>query len=73
LPGNLFLAFIKMVVFPLVLSLIILGLTSTEDADFLKKAAIRIFPYFVGTTIVAVGIGIVLTLLIQPGNSLLPG
>ena len=38
LPGNLFLALIKMVVIPLVLSSIILGLTSTEDADFLKKA-----------------------------------
>jgi Na+/H+-dicarboxylate symporter len=68
LPGNLFLALIKMVVIPLVLSSIILGLTSTEDADFLKKASVRIFPYFVGTTVVAVGIGILLTLLIQPGK-----
>ena len=68
LPGNLFLALIKMVVIPLVLSSIILGLTSTEDADFLKKAAVRIFPYFVGTTVAAVGIGIGLTLLIQPGK-----
>ena len=68
LPGNLFLALIKMVVIPLVLSSIVLGLTSTEDPDFLKKAAVRIFPYFVGTTTVAVGIGIVLTLLIQPGK-----
>lgn len=68
LPGNLFLALIKMVVIPLVLSSIILGLTSAEDAHFLKKAAFRIFPYFVGTTIVAVGIGIGLTLLLQPGK-----
>ena len=67
-PGNLFLALIKMVVIPLVLSSIVLGLTSTEDSAFLKKALLRILPYFVGTTVVAVAIGIGLTLLIQPGK-----
>jgi proton glutamate symport protein len=68
LPGNVFLALIKMVVIPLVLSSIVLGLTSSTDQDFLKKAALRIFPYFVGTTVIAIGIGIGLTLFIEPGR-----
>jgi Na+/H+-dicarboxylate symporter len=68
LPGNIFLALIKMVVIPLVLSSIILGLTSSPDPEFLKKAAVRIFPYFIGTTIIAIVIGIVLTLSIEPGR-----
>jgi Na+/H+-dicarboxylate symporter len=68
LPGNVFLAVIKMVVIPLVFSSIVLGLTSSTDPDFLKRAAIRIFPYFVGTTAVSVAIGIALTVLIEPGK-----
>jgi proton glutamate symport protein len=68
LPGNVFLALIKMVVIPLVLSSIILGLSSSPDPDFLRKAALRVFPYFVGTTVVAIVIGIGLTLFIEPGK-----
>jgi Na+/H+-dicarboxylate symporter len=72
LPGNLFLAIIKMVVIPLVFSSIVLGLTSSTDPDFLKKAAVRIFPYFVATTVIAVAIGIGLALLIEPGKYINP-
>jgi Na+/H+-dicarboxylate symporter len=57
LPGNLFLSIIKMVVIPLVLSSIILGITSSGDIGFLKKVSIRIFPYFIGTTMVATTLG----------------
>src|SRR5215475_12546435 len=68
LPGNLFLALIKMVVIPLVFSSIVLGLTSSPDPEFLRKAALRIFPYFVATTAIAVAIGISLALLFKPGR-----
>ena len=68
LPGNLFLALIKMVVIPLVFSSIVLGLASSPDPEFLRKAALRIFPYFVATTVVAVAIGISLALLFEPGR-----
>lgn len=68
LPGNLFLALIKMMVIPLVLSSIVLGLASSPDPAFLRKAAARIFPYFIGTTVVAIGIGIVMALVIEPGR-----
>ena len=57
LPGNLFLSMIKMVVIPLVLTSIILGITSSDDKDFLKKVSMRIFPYFIATTMVATTIG----------------
>lgn len=68
LPGNIFLALIKMVVIPLVFSFIVLGLTSSPDPEFLRKAALRIFPYFVATTVIAVGIGMSLALLLKPGQ-----
>ena len=68
LAGNIFLAMIKMVVIPLVMSSIILGITSADDTDTLKKLGLRIAPYFVFTTIIAVSIGILITFAIQPGN-----
>ena len=68
MPGNLFLALIKMVVIPLVLSSIILGITSSEDINFLKKVSMRIFPYFIATTMIATSIGAGTALLIQPGQ-----
>jgi len=68
LPGQLFLAVIQMVVIPLVLSSIIIGITSSGDSEFLKKVGLRITPYFVLTTTIAVVLGIILAMLIEPGN-----
>ena len=68
LPGQLFLAVIQMVVIPLVISSIILGITSSGDASFLKKAGIRIVPYFVSTTAIAVVLGITVATVLRPGN-----
>ncbi len=68
LAGNIFLALIKMVVIPLVMSSIILGITSANNTETLKNLGMKIAPYFVFTTIVAVTIGILIALTIQPGN-----
>ena len=68
LAGNIFLALIKMVVIPLVMSSIILGITSAENTETLKSLGMKIAPYFVFTTIVAVTIGIFIAFAIKPGN-----
>ncbi|MCO7223924.1 dicarboxylate/amino acid:cation symporter [Pleionea sp. CnH1-48] len=67
LPGSIFLNLIQMVVIPLIISSIILGICSSGDPDYLKRVGLRIFPYFLGTTTIAVSIGVVLALLIEPG------
>ncbi|KJZ13590.1 C4-dicarboxylate transporter [Marinomonas sp. S3726] len=68
LPGTVFLALIQMVVVPLVLSSIMLGIATAGDPEYLKKIGLRIFPYFVTTTTVAVIIGASLVLWIEPGQ-----
>lgn len=68
LPGQLFLAVIQMVVIPLVLSSIILGIASSGDSSFLKKVGLRIAPYFVMTTTIAVVLGITMATLLSPGD-----
>jgi Na+/H+-dicarboxylate symporter len=50
------------------LSSIIIGITSSGDLGFLKKVGLRITPYFVMTTTIAVVLGINLAMLIEPGN-----
>ena len=68
LPGHLFLALIQMIMLPLVVSSIVLGIAGAEDLVKLRKMGLRIAPYFVGTTTVAVLIGVVLATLIAPGQ-----
>ena len=58
LPGVLFLALIKMIVIPLVVSSITLAITESRSMDALKSNGLLIGGYFVGTTTVAVIIGI---------------
>jgi proton glutamate symport protein len=68
LSGNIFLALIKMIVIPLVMSSIILGITSAGSVEVLKSLGFKIGPYFIFTTIIAVTIGICITYLIHPGS-----
>lgn len=70
LPGQLFLAIIQMIVIPLVFASIILGLASSENVDQLKKLGFIVTLYFVLTTAIAAGIGIGVTLLLSPGDTL---
>ena len=68
LPGALFLNLIQMVVIPLIVTSIILGVTSAGDPAFLRKVSLRIVPYFLATTCVAVAIGAMLAYSFQPGS-----
>ena len=66
--GNVFLALIKMIVIPLVLSSIILGITSAKSAETLRKMGLIIAPYFIFSTLFAVTLGIIITNFINPGS-----
>ncbi len=67
LPGVLFLGLIQMVIIPLVVCSIILGIAESGSMEFLKRMGLRIIPYFIITTMIAITIGIILTQLVQPG------
>lgn len=67
LPGTVFLNLIQMVVIPLVITSIMLGVGGSGDSHTLKDVGLRIAPYFVITTTIAVAIGITLALVLKPG------
>ncbi len=68
LPGQLFLAVIQMIVVPLILASIIRGIAAATDVQQLKSTGLWVTAYFVGTTVMAVVIGISLGLLLRPGS-----
>jgi Na+/H+-dicarboxylate symporter len=66
--GRLFLALIKMVVVPLVFCSLVVGLASIGDFRKLGRIGGRTLGVFMGTTVVALTIGVTLANLIKPGN-----
>lgn len=68
LPGTIFLALISMVIVPLVVCSIILGISESGSLEMVKQQGTRILLYFVGTTTVAITIGMILVSAIQPGT-----
>ena len=68
LPGYLFLALVQMIVIPLVVASIILGMAGSEDLGQLRSTGLRTGLFFVITTLGAVLIGLLMALLIRPGD-----
>lgn len=67
-PGYLFLRLVQMIVIPLIFASIVLGIASSENVEQLKKLGLRISIYFVGTTLVSLGIGVVVATILKPGK-----
>ena len=70
LPGQVFVGLLKVVIVPLVMTSIIVGLINAGDLIFLKHMSMRLLPYFVLTTALAITIGISLASIVQPGDSI---
>ncbi len=69
LPGVLFLKLVQMIMIPLIVASIITGIAS-NDKDSLKKLGGGVLLYFLGTTIVSVSLGTILSQLFRPGRFL---
>ncbi len=67
LPGQIFLGLIQMIVVPLVVASVIRGLAASESIEYLRRMGLSAVVFFVATTSVAIVIGIVLALWVQPG------
>ena len=68
LPGALFMALIKMIVIPMVVSSVTLAVVSSKDLTRLRKTGLGVGFYFVFTTCVAVILGIFIATAVSPGQ-----
>lgn len=72
LPGVIFLNLIYMVIIPLVICSIVLGIADTNNLETVKRLGLRIVPYFLTTTAIAISIGIFMVHIIEPGSYIDP-
>ena len=70
LPGQIFMRLVQMIMIPLIFTSIISGIVSNTSEN-LKKFGLRLLLYFVFTTAVAISIGLITTLIMQPGKYVL--
>ncbi|MEX2588610.1 MAG: dicarboxylate/amino acid:cation symporter [Chitinophagales bacterium] len=67
LPGDIFMKLVQMVMIPLIFASIISGLVSNVSED-LKSFGLKLFLYFIFTTVVAIIFGIILAYQFKPGE-----
>ncbi|MBQ5953071.1 MAG: dicarboxylate/amino acid:cation symporter [Lachnospiraceae bacterium] len=65
--GTLFLNLLKMCALPMILCSIIAGITGVKDAKSVGRAGVKILIYYLGTTILAAAVALLVTTIIKPG------
>ncbi|BDY06604.1 dicarboxylate/amino acid:cation symporter [Ferrimonas sp. YFM] len=65
--GSLFVNTIKMLIVPLVFCSLIVGVTSMQDTQKMGRVGLKSFLFYLGTTAIAISIGLLLGNLFQPG------
>ncbi len=70
LPGDVFLRGLKMVVVPLIIAAIVTGVTGVGDIRKVGKMGGWITVYYLGTTTISVGAGLLLVNLLKPGEGI---
>lgn len=66
LPGQIFMRLVQMVMIPLIFASIISGIVGNTSEN-LKTFGVRLLLYFVFTTVVAITIGLIVTIVMKPG------
>src|SRR6056297_2277520 len=68
--GNIFINALKLIAVPLILASLIKGISDLKDISKLSKMGTRTILIYIGTTLIAVSIGLVLVNLIEPGGAI---
>ena len=68
--GKIFINALKLIAIPLILAALIKGVSDLKDISKLSKMGGRTIGIYLGTTIIAVSIGLLLVNIIKPGNSI---
>ncbi len=68
--GTIFVKLLKLIAIPLILASLIKGISDLKDISKFRNIGIRTILIYVGTTIVAITIGLVLVNIMQPGEGI---
>jgi len=65
--GDIFIRLLKMIIIPLILASMVAGIVSLGDIRRLGRIGLKTFIYYTATTLLAVGVGLVLVNVMKPG------
>jgi proton glutamate symport protein len=65
--GTIFLNLLKLIAVPLILASLIVGVTSLSDTSKLSRIGGKTIAFYIGTTVIALTVGLVLVNVIEPG------
>lgn len=68
--GNMFINALKLIAVPLILASLIKGVSDLKDISKLSKMGLRTILTYLGTTVIAVSIGLMIVNVVQPGKSI---
>src|SRR5690554_6329134 len=66
--GNIFINALKLIAVPLILGSLIKGVSDLKDISKLSKMGFKTIGFYIGTTILAVSIGLITVNLVKPGK-----
>ena len=65
--GDIFIQLLKMIIIPLIMASMVAGIVSLGNVRRLGRIGLKTFMYYMATTLLAVGVGLVLVNLMKPG------
>lgn len=68
--GTIFIKLLKLIAIPLILGSLITGISDLKDISKFKNMGLRTIIIYVGTTILAISIGLIMVNIVQPGEGL---
>jgi Na+/H+-dicarboxylate symporter len=66
--GDIFVKLLKLIAVPLIVASLIKGISDLKDISKFKNIGVRTILIYIGTTVMAISIGLVLVNVLQPGN-----
>jgi len=68
--GSIFVKLLKLIAVPLIIASLIKGISDLKDISKFKNIGLRTISIYVGTTVIAITIGLLLVNIVKPGNGI---
>ena len=68
--GTIFVKLLKLIAIPLILASLVKGISDLKDISKFRNIGLRTIAIYIGTTVIAITIGLVLVNLMKPGNGI---